>query len=626
MWPDNETERDYLNFSSVSDTVAEIVVQAQGRPISIGVSGAWGTGKSSMIRLIQASLSRRATGPGDTQFVFVEFNAWLYQGYDDARAALMEVIASELEATAGKLKKPTDQAKALLKRINWFRAVKLVGGSTVAMSLGLLPTGPVGELLGIGRRVVADGVDTGLLEEGATALTKLGNEASAIVQPEGEASSPPKEIQALRKAFEQTLDDLGVTLVVLVDDLDRCLPETTISTLEAIRLFLFLKNAAFVIAADIDVVKLAVRRHFVGADDEGDGPLVTNYFDKLIQVPIRVPPLGIQEVRAYMMLLFVEDSSLPTDVKERIRVGVCEQLRHTWQGRRVDQAFIKTLEDNLPPELTSRFDTAERLAPIMTTASGVVGNPRLIKRFLNALSIRMAIARSQGVGVDEAVLAKLLILERHGGPKTFPELTRRVGASATGTPEFLAEWETEALAGAEPTVDDHFDHPFFKEWLALPPALADIDLRGALYVSREHLPPITPEDRLSSEASELLVALVRRPRMAANLTDRLRHVPAADRRIMMDRLLDLARKEQTWGAPDILGACLALGGVDPAQADRLAGFLTELPPRQIQPNIVPRIRDQSWASGVFDSWYEQEVSPQVKAAITRQRNNGNLKL
>ena len=624
MWPDNETERDYLNFSSVSDTVAEIVVQARGRPISIGVSGAWGTGKSSMIRLIQASLSRRATGPGDTQFVLVEFNAWLYQGYDDARAALMEVIASKLETTARKEDKPTDQAKALLKRINWFRAVKLVGGSTVAMSLGLLPTGPVGELLGIGRRVVADGVDTGLLEDGAAALTKLGNEASAIVQPEGEASSPPKEIQALRKAFEQTLGDLGVTLVVLVDDLDRCLPETTISTLEAIRLFLFLKNAAFVIAADIDVVKLAVRRHFVGADDEGDGLLVTNYFDKLIQVPIRVPPLGIQEVRAYMMLLFVEDSSLPTDVKERIRLGVCEQLRHTWQGRRVDQAFIKTLEDNLPPELTSRFDTAERLAPIMTSASGVVGNPRLIKRFLNALSIRMSIARSQGVGVDEAVLAKLLILERHGAPKAFPELTRRVGTSATGKPEFLVEWETTALAGAEPSVDEPFDSSFFKEWLALPPPLADTDLRGALYVSREHLPPVTPEDRLSSEASELLLALVRRPRRAATLTDRLRHVPGADRRIMMDRLLDLARKEQTWGVPDILDACLALGALDAAQADRLAGFLTELPPRQIQPNIVPRIRDQSWASGVFDSWYEQGVSPQVKAAITRQRNYGNL--
>ena len=262
------------------------------------------------------------------------------------------------------------------------------------------------------------------------------------------------------------------------------------------------------------MIKLAVRRHFVGADDEGDGLLVTNYFDKLIQVPIRVPPLGIQEVRAYVMLLFVEDSSLSDDVQERIRVQVCKQLRHTWQGRRVDQAFISGLEKNLPPDLTSRFDTAERLAPIMTSATGVVGNPRLIKRFLNALSIRMAIARSQGVGVDEAVLAKLLILERYGGPKAFPELTRRVGANATGKPGFLAEWETEALAGADPSVDEHFDSPFFKEWLALPPALADTDLRGALYVSREHLPPIAPEGRLSPEASELLMALVQRPRLA----------------------------------------------------------------------------------------------------------------
>ena len=625
MWPDNETGRDYLNFSSVSDTVAEIVVQAQGRPISIGVSGAWGTGKSSMIRLIQSSLSRRATASDGAQFVFVEFNAWLYQGYDDARAALMEVIATKLESTARQQKRPTEKAKALLKRINWFRAVKLLSGSTVAMSLGLPPTGLIGELLGIGRRAAADGVDAELLEEGTAGLSKLGNEASTILQPEGEASSPPKEIQALRDTFEEALGDLGVTLVVLVDDLDRCLPETTISTLEAIRLFLFLKNAAFVIAADIDVVKIAVRRHFVGADDEGDGLLVTNYFDKLIQVPIRVPPLGIQEVRAYMMLLFVEDSSLPGEVKERIRVRVCDQLRHTWQGRRVDHSFINSLGETLPPELTPRFDTADRLAPIMTSASGVVGNPRLIKRFLNALSIRMAIARSQGVGVDEAVLAKLLILERHGGPNAFPEFTRRVGTSATGKPEFLAKWEAEALADTELSVDEQFDSPFFKEWLSLPPPLADIDLRGALYVSREHLPPVTPEDRLSSEASELLVAIVQRPRLAATLTDRLRHVPATDRRIIMDRILDLARKEQKWGVPDILDACLALGGVDPVQADRLAGFLTELPPRQIQPNIVPRIRDQTWASGVFDSWYQQEVSPQVKAAITRQRKNGNLK-
>ena len=37
MWPDNETDLDFLNFSGVSDTVAEIIVQASGRPISIGI-------------------------------------------------------------------------------------------------------------------------------------------------------------------------------------------------------------------------------------------------------------------------------------------------------------------------------------------------------------------------------------------------------------------------------------------------------------------------------------------------------------------------------------------------------------------------------------------------------------
>ena len=50
MWPDTETDQDFLNFAGVAATVAEIIAQAQRRPISIGVSGAWGVGKSSMIR------------------------------------------------------------------------------------------------------------------------------------------------------------------------------------------------------------------------------------------------------------------------------------------------------------------------------------------------------------------------------------------------------------------------------------------------------------------------------------------------------------------------------------------------------------------------------------------------
>ena len=71
---------------------------------------------------------------------------------------------------------------------------------------------------------------------------------------------------------------------------------------------------------------------------------------------------------------------------EKIRAGVCTQLSQTWQGKRVDRAFVQSLHDEIPPELIGKFDTADRLAPLMTTASGITGNPRLIKRFLNARS------------------------------------------------------------------------------------------------------------------------------------------------------------------------------------------------------------------------------------------------
>ena len=114
MWHDNETERDFLNFSGVSNTVAEMIAQAAGRPISIGVSGIWGIGKSSMIKLIRRELDQRQPPP---KFIFVEFNAWLYQGYDDARAALMDVIAERLNEEAETQKTGIDKAKELLGRV-----------------------------------------------------------------------------------------------------------------------------------------------------------------------------------------------------------------------------------------------------------------------------------------------------------------------------------------------------------------------------------------------------------------------------------------------------------------------------------------------------------------------------
>ncbi len=200
----------------------------------------------------------------------------------------------------------------------------------------------------------------------------------------------------------------------------------------------------------------------------------------------------------------------------------------------------------------------------------------------------------------------------------------KVGASETGEPTFLAEWEEKIAAGHDVAPQAPFDDPFFLEWLKLSPALADTDLRGALYVSREHAPLITPEDRLSSEAAELLAALLGHPEMAASLKERLVVVPRTEMTVIMDRLLDRARQEQEWGVPAVLEACLVVGEADPPQGIRLAAFLGERPATQIKANIVPKIGDQSWATDVFKVWANKQVSRPVKNAIEKQRKNGNV--
>lgn len=612
MWSDNEASHDSLNFQMVADTVAEMIIQSSGGPLSLGVSGGWGVGKTTMIRLIEGALKKR----GDDKFLFVQFNAWLYQGYDDARAALMDVIARALLERAKEKKTGTDKAMELLKRVDWIRAAKLAAGPALSMAFGLPPLGAMGDAIGAMGRLFRG---SGAKEDGQAVVEtggKTAEAAASLIKPRQE-ESPPKEIQDLRQRFEDTLRELNVSLVVFIDDLDRCLPNTTIGTLEAIRLFLFLKNTAFVIAADETMVRHAVRMHFgdLGIDDS----LVRNYFDKLIQVPIRVPPLGTQDVRAYMMVLFIEASGLPGPLKDELRQKICHQLALTWQGKRVDRSFVVSLIKDCPPELLSRLDTADRLAPLMTTASQIAGNPRLVKRFLNTLSIRISMARSQGLSVDEAVLAKLLLFERCARDVVYTELASAVNSDDEGKPRFLKPLEEQATAGQpiEPC-PPAWNDPFVKEWLAMPPLLAGMDLRPAVYVSRDHMPIITPADQMSSEAAELLAALLEMRGSSRTLNDRLIKLSKRELGLIMERLLARARQVQEWGVPPILYACLAVAAIDPDQANRLAAFLSELSCQQLSAPLIPLIGNETWATSILTRWTGDKNTPgPVKKAIER---------
>nr|VFK21111.1 MAG: KAP family P-loop domain-containing protein [Candidatus Kentron sp. LPFa] len=402
---------------------------------------------------------------------------------------------------------------------------------------------------------------------------------------------------------------MEVTLVVFIDDLDRCLPSTSIATLEAIRLFLFLPNTAFIIAADDRMIRQAVRAHFHGTELDDD--LVTNYFDKLIQVPLRVPPLGTQDVRAYMMLLYVENSSLADDEKERTRSAVCKQLSESWKGRRVDARFMKETIPSCPNDLKSNLDLADRLAPLMSTAKQIAGNPRLIKRFLNTLSIRMSLACSQGVPVEETALAKMLLFERCADEAAYSKLLSKVNESEAGNPAFLADWEKKAVSGEGPKeLPSPWNSDFIRDWLALEPSLADMDLRAILYVSREHMPIIAPSDRLSPEATGILEALIGLTRKSSSLSEQIRLLSEKkDVSLIMDRLLVRARRENLWGTPNVLFAILTVIDADASHAAKFGDFLARISVEQLNATIVPRIGNYGWAGMVFEKWKGNPATP-----------------
>src|SRR5690606_27150168 len=95
MWSDTESDKDYLNFGEVSQLAVDILTADGMLPVSVGVFGNWGAGKSSLLKLIEEKLEQN-----ERDWIIIKFDAWLYQGYDDARAALLEVIATALTEAA----------------------------------------------------------------------------------------------------------------------------------------------------------------------------------------------------------------------------------------------------------------------------------------------------------------------------------------------------------------------------------------------------------------------------------------------------------------------------------------------------------------------------------------------
>ncbi len=90
MWSDNETETDLLGFEHLMTAVTSIANNEALLPATIGVYGDWGSGKSSLLKMIAQQFE------GKDGVLLLSFNSWLSGGFDDAKTALMGTILDEI--------------------------------------------------------------------------------------------------------------------------------------------------------------------------------------------------------------------------------------------------------------------------------------------------------------------------------------------------------------------------------------------------------------------------------------------------------------------------------------------------------------------------------------------------
>jgi predicted KAP-like P-loop ATPase len=371
--PDNETRVDLLNNEAIAATIIKLLRDQRAQPVTVGVHGDWGVGKSSILEMIEAGLA-------DTDDVLcLKFNGWRFQGFEDAKIALIEGIVTGLLEKRPLLNKTGTAVKDLFKCIDWLKVAKHAGGLALTAFTGI----PTPEQI----QAITDGLQNMLADPTKLAtkenLTAAIDGIQSVLRP-AEPKHVPEEITEFRKAFDKLLRDAGVKqLIVLVDDLDRCLPDTAIETLEAIRLFVFTSGTAFVVAADEAMIEYSVRKHFPELPDAtGPRDYARNYLEKLIQVPFRIPALGETETRIYVTLLLVGAKLGDGDPDYGKLIAVArERLKRPWESAPLDLPAIKTALGNKATSAQNAVTLSDQIGPILASdrEAGIANLDRAIE-------------------------------------------------------------------------------------------------------------------------------------------------------------------------------------------------------------------------------------------------------
>ncbi|MBL7555490.1 MAG: hypothetical protein JNM24_06675 [Bdellovibrionaceae bacterium] len=484
MWSDNESNVDLLRFNYLSSSINKIIENEKLSPTTIGLFGDWGSGKSTLLQLSKLEAQK------DSSKLWIEFNGWLFEGYADARSALMGAILDQIKARIEADENPPQKAVKLIsklsKRINWFSTAMTVGKYAIPAITGMphITAGfAINDAISFFKEQVK-GIPEAIQnfdEEKFKTFFKDAKEDPEEIR---------KSIREFREDFSKLLSSSKIKrLIVSIDDLDRCLPDTVIETLEAIRLFLFVPNTVFILAADERLVEYAVTKRFPRLPSGNNLDVGKEYLEKMIQIPVRVPPLNPLDMKSYMNLLIAEKHILQVDEYAKIVSYVKTFADDTFSKCCFDLEGLKTINANLVnANIEEDFKLVNQVSEIL--AVGLNGSPRRIKRFLNTLMLRMEMAELKGIKLKRDVLAKLMLLE-YLRPAFFKELANMqakengISSSLKFTEQYVVNKKTDT--NVELLIQTWVTDVWMQSWLKTEPYLQNLDLRPYFYIAHDRL-------------------------------------------------------------------------------------------------------------------------------------------